>query len=215
MDPELQQKIISRHGHLVSHSDSPSYISSPGTPSLETSGPPSPTSGEVINFAVVVPGIYRSSFPRKGNFEHLHSLGLKTILFGASLQSNELKLIEYRTLVGGEYPSENVEFMDDHGIKHLQIPIPAHKEPSVVIPLESIANALKVMLDPSNHPLLLHCNKGKVCTSKAAITLRVTNSVSSTALDVSWLVTERFMMAGISMLYSQSMYTRSRLRLSL
>lgn len=82
MNPELQQKIITRHGHLVSHSDSPSYVSNPGTPSVENSGPPSPTSGPIVNFAEVSPGLYRSSFPRSGNFEHLQSLGLKTILCG-------------------------------------------------------------------------------------------------------------------------------------
>ncbi len=82
MDPQAQQKIIERHGLLVSRSDSESYVSKPGTPSLENSGPPSPNSGPIINFAEVVPGVYRSSFPRFGNFAHLQSLGLRTILCG-------------------------------------------------------------------------------------------------------------------------------------
>lgn len=50
-----------------------------GCESIE-SGPPSPTTGFPGNFSEVVPGIYRSSFPRPSNFEHLRGLGLKTIL---------------------------------------------------------------------------------------------------------------------------------------
>ena len=53
--------------------------------SVGESEPPSPTSGPPANFDIVAPGIYRSSFPRIGNFEHLRSLGLKTILYGLPL----------------------------------------------------------------------------------------------------------------------------------
>lgn len=68
----------------------------------------------------------------------------------------------YSTLVGEDYPAENVVFMEENGIQHFQIPIPAHKDPSIVIPAESIAKALKIISDRSNYPLLVHCNKGKV-----------------------------------------------------
>lgn len=80
MDAESKQKIIHRHGHLISSSKPPSdsYVQEPG--SKEETGPPTPASGIVINFGHVAPGIYRSSFPQPENFEHLASLGLKTIL---------------------------------------------------------------------------------------------------------------------------------------
>lgn len=82
MDPKSQQKIIRGHGHLISSSSFPNHVSNPtGSPSVEDSGPPSPSSGPIINFAEVSPGIYRSSFPRSGNFEHMKSLGLKSILY--------------------------------------------------------------------------------------------------------------------------------------
>jgi len=48
--------------------------------SVEESEPSSPTAGPPANFAEVAPGIYRSSFPKLGNFEFLDTLGLKTIL---------------------------------------------------------------------------------------------------------------------------------------
>ena len=81
MNPQEQQKIVNGHGHLISSFNPMSRAISKHGSSIEDSGPPSPTEGVVLNFAEVAPGIYRSSFPRAGNFEHLRSLGLKTILY--------------------------------------------------------------------------------------------------------------------------------------
>ena len=55
------------------------YYSAEG--SVEESEPASPTTGPPANFDEVVPGIYRSSFPKMRNFEFLGTLGLKTILY--------------------------------------------------------------------------------------------------------------------------------------
>lgn len=60
------------------------------------------------------------------------------------------------------YPARNVKFMEENRIQYFQISIPAHKDESVVIPPERIAAALRILLDPRNHPILVHCNKGKV-----------------------------------------------------
>lgn len=72
-------------------------------------------------------------------------------------------LMQRRTLVPEDYPGENVEFIKKHGIQHFQIPIPANKDPFVTIPPQDMAAALKLLLDRRNHPILIHCNKGKVC----------------------------------------------------
>ncbi|MCJ1368138.1 hypothetical protein MMC16_007279 [Acarospora aff. strigata] len=121
-------------------------------PTIEDSGmesiesePPSPTTGFPGNFSEVIPGIYRSSFPHPSHFEHLKTLGLKSIL----------------TLVPEPYPLENVEFVTQNGIRHFQIHIPANKDPFVTIPPKDMAAALKILLDKRNHPVLIHCNKGK------------------------------------------------------
>ena len=135
--------------------------------SVEESEPSSPTAGPPANFDEVVPGIYRSSFPRLGNFDFLGNLGLKTILyifkFWAVLHihadwSN-------RTLVDEEYPEENKEFVAANSIRHVQISIPPNKNPSDVIPPHLMAMALELLLDKRYHPLLVHCNKGKVGNS--------------------------------------------------
>ncbi|KAL8737490.1 MAG: hypothetical protein Q9181_001620 [Wetmoreana brouardii] len=231
MDPEARSNIISSHGPLISSAISSVYGKPKGTFSVDDSGPPSPTSGPVINFGQVAPGIYRSSFPMHGNFEHLRSLGLKTILYVSSScplthypstitkgdgirgplgrrlllssfpvagPSNTVTqrctsqllvtlwtvdpLTGCSTLVPQEYPVENVTFMEENGIQHFQIPIPAHKTDSVTIPLQNIANALDVLRDPERLPVLVHCNKGKHRTGCIIACYRMINHWSPAAV---------------------------------
>jgi tyrosine-protein phosphatase SIW14 len=61
-----------------------------------------------------------------------------------------------------EYPPENLAFLESAGIRFFQFPIPGNKEPFVVIPDVSIIGALETILDRRNHPILVHCNAGKV-----------------------------------------------------
>ncbi|CAM9593416.1 unnamed protein product [Scytosiphon promiscuus] len=97
------------------------------------------------NFSMVDAGIYRSSFPMKKHFPFLRKLGLRTIL----------------TLVIEELPPANLDFVQAHGIRLVQIGVEGNKEPFKYIPLEEVQFAVQEMSDPSNHPMLVHCNKGK------------------------------------------------------
>ncbi|TNY24179.1 tyrosine phosphatase family-domain-containing protein [Rhodotorula diobovata] len=97
------------------------------------------------NFAMVSPKLYRSSFPRTRNFPFLRSLGLKSVM----------------VLVQEPYPEENLEFLKREGILFFQFGMPANKEPFVSIPEDKIVAALSTILDVRNHPMLIHCNKGK------------------------------------------------------
>ncbi|RKP09958.1 protein-tyrosine phosphatase, partial [Thamnocephalis sphaerospora] len=97
------------------------------------------------NFALVSPFIYRSSFPKRRNFSFLKRLGLKSIL----------------TLILEEYPEQNQKFMAESGIRLFQFGVAGNKEPFVDIPEDVICAALAVLLDRRNHPILIHCNKGK------------------------------------------------------
>ena len=73
------------------------------------------------------------------------------------------KLTDDSTLVNEENESAEFDnFVDENGINHIRVEVPAHKNPEVVIPIDIITRVLKVMLDKSNYPLLVHCNKGKV-----------------------------------------------------
>ncbi|GAA6008622.1 hypothetical protein JCM11491_003372 [Sporobolomyces phaffii] len=118
------------------------------------------------NFAIVVPGIFRSSFPRRKNFAFLKSLGLKSVL----------------TLIQDEYPQENLDYFEREGIQLFQFPIPGNKEPFVHIPDDKIVAAMAVLLDSRNHPLLIHCNKGKHRTGCLVGVLRRLQTWSLTAI---------------------------------
>ncbi|KAJ9642308.1 tyrosine-protein phosphatase siw14 [Coniosporium tulheliwenetii] len=98
-----------------------------------------PTSPEMV-----AGKIYRSSFPHPENLDFLGTLKLKTIL----------------TLVNTPYPEANVEFVKQRDIQHVTILLPANKEVIRVSQCD-MTRVLNVVLDTSNHPLLIHCNKGK------------------------------------------------------
>lgn len=96
-----------------------------------------------LNFAMVNPGVYRSGFPEPLNFPFLRTLKLQSIL----------------CLCPDPYPTENMEFLQGNGIRLFQIGIDGSKY--VAIPEDVIQEALKVVLDVRNHPLLIHCKRGK------------------------------------------------------
>ncbi len=51
--------------------------------------------------------------------------------------------------------------MQENGIKLLQFGVPGNKEPFVDIPTDVVQKAMTQLLDTRNHPILIHCNKGK------------------------------------------------------
>ncbi|KAI9601544.1 hypothetical protein H4Q26_001368 [Puccinia striiformis f. sp. tritici PST-130] len=108
------------------------------------------------NFATVAPGLFRSSFPKPEHFEFLAKLKLRTIL----------------TLVQEPYPTELVKHYENNGIKLIQFAIPGNK----------IRLALRQVLDVRNHPMLIHCNKGKHRTGCLVGCLRKLQHWSSTAI---------------------------------
>ncbi|KAI8344653.1 putative tyrosine-protein phosphatase At1g05000-like protein [Chlamydoabsidia padenii] len=97
------------------------------------------------NFNMVCQHVYRSSFPKKKHFRFLEKLKLKSVL----------------TLILEDYPEQNMKFLDEQGIQFLQFGIAGNKEPFVQIPEDKISAALAAILDKRNHPILIHCNKGK------------------------------------------------------
>ncbi|OJD29934.1 tyrosine-protein phosphatase siw14 [Diplodia corticola] len=97
------------------------------------------------NFGTVVDGkIFRSAYPKPENYEYLKTLKVKSIL----------------TLVKEECPEPYAKFIAENGIRHYRVHVPANKG-QVCIPPDVMVHALMVVLDRSNYPLLIHCNKGK------------------------------------------------------
>ncbi|KAH8428766.1 tyrosine phosphatase family protein [Aspergillus melleus] len=97
------------------------------------------------NFGEVVKGIYRSAFPHPWNLPSLRPLGLKTIV----------------TLVDEPYTASHTRFLEENGIAHFRIPIQANKDPAVKTPDHVVVGVLEILLNKANHPVLVHCNKGK------------------------------------------------------
>ncbi|GMH26868.1 hypothetical protein Nepgr_028711 [Nepenthes gracilis] len=109
-----------------------------------------------FNFAVVDNGVFRSGFPDTANFSFLRTLGLRTIIY----------------LCPEPYPEQNNEFLKANGIRLFQFGIDMSKEPFVNIPEDMIREALNVVLDVRNHPVLIHCKSGKHRTGCLAGCLR-------------------------------------------
>lgn len=97
------------------------------------------------NFAPVINNIYRSSFPHPNNFTFLRKLKLKSVL----------------CLIPENYPDLYAEFFQEEGIHIFQLGMSGNKEPFVNISNELITEAVKIVLDPKNQPILIHCNRGK------------------------------------------------------
>lgn len=71
-------------------------------------------------------------------------------------------LIKTRTLVKTPHSEELLEHVEEESIEHIRIIVPAHKNPSSIIPIDILLETLKIILNRKNYPLLIHCNKGKV-----------------------------------------------------
>ncbi|KAK3386903.1 tyrosine phosphatase family-domain-containing protein [Podospora didyma] len=102
-----------------------------------------PVDGRPINFGVVVPGVYRSSFPKAEDHAFIEGLNLKTIV----------------SLVQKDSPQGYVSFIRKNGIKHHVFDMKGTKKED--IPIKTMKSILRLVLDRQNHPILIHCNHGK------------------------------------------------------
>ncbi|KAL4921219.1 tyrosine phosphatase family-domain-containing protein [Aspergillus aurantiobrunneus] len=97
------------------------------------------------NFGEIAKGIYRSSFPQPWNLPALKVLELRTVI----------------TLVDEPYSHSHMSFLKENGIKHYRVPVIANKDATVKTPECVVNSILRIMLNKSNHPILIHCNKGR------------------------------------------------------
>lgn len=97
------------------------------------------------NFGLVIKNVYRSSFPQPNNINFLKKLNLKSML----------------CLIPEEYPPAQMEMLKNEKIKLVQLGMSGNKEPFVNISSTLITEAIKIVIDPANHPILIHCNRGK------------------------------------------------------
>ncbi|KAH8821203.1 tyrosine phosphatase family-domain-containing protein [Xylogone sp. PMI_703] len=110
--------------------------------------------GQPANFGPVLPGIYRSSYPQPEHFDFLRTLGLKSII----------------TLVKSDIPEDYKAFIDSLGIKHFIIDMPGTKKEAISD--STMSSIMEIVLNPANHPILMHCNHGKHRTGCATAVIR-------------------------------------------
>ncbi|KAK4795784.1 hypothetical protein SAY86_028110 [Trapa natans] len=98
-----------------------------------------------VNFSFVEEAVYRSGFPHASNFAFIETLNLRSIIY----------------LCPEPYPEDNMKYLQSRNIQLFQFGIEGKTEPSASMPEDTIAEALKVLIDVRNHPVLIHCKRGK------------------------------------------------------
>ncbi|KAG4992618.1 hypothetical protein JHK87_026075 [Glycine soja] len=115
------------------------------------------------NFSMVEDCIFRSGLPNPSNFPFLQTLNLRSIIY----------------LCPEPYPEENLDFLRSQNIRLFQFGIEGKTifvemlirsrfralgpvwDISMPILKDSIMDALEVLIDVRNHPVLIHCKRGK------------------------------------------------------
>jgi tyrosine-protein phosphatase SIW14 len=108
-------------------------------------GPLNETLVPPLNFALVAPGVYRSGYPNKRNIPFLTRLGLKTIVY----------------LCPEEISPETQDLIKRLNIQYHHLSMQGNKEPFTQMDQQTILKAIEIILNTDNHPVLVHCNKGK------------------------------------------------------
>lgn len=98
-----------------------------------------------ISFARVTRGVYRSGFPTWHNLAFLHRLRLATMI----------------KLEDVDYTPDTLEWIAERGITVTECAIAANQEPFVIADPEEICKALRVLLDQTRHPVLIHSLVGQ------------------------------------------------------
>lgn len=117
-----------------------------------------------VNFAMVIPGLYRSGYPQALDFPFMQSLRLKTIV----------------TLVTKEFPDGYQEFIHANRITHKVFDMAGTKKEAISV--TTMSSIFAVVSNPENHPLLVHCNHGKHRTGCVIGVIRKYNKWDTTRI---------------------------------
>lgn len=122
---------------------------------------PPPNFGAVTDHKV-----FRSAFPQDRNLDFLDALGVKTLLCFVDTD-----------------PSDGYSnFVRAKGVSRLRIDISPNKEGKVKTTVDSICEALLVVLDATNYPLYIHCNQGRHRTGCVIACMRKAQGWPMTAI---------------------------------
>ena len=117
----------------------------------------------VKNFGCVNENFYRGAQPEKGDYEDLAAMGVKMIIdLQREGDSGEQKMVEAA------------------GMKFARIPMSDKESPAP----EQVAQFLKLVNDPANQPVFIHCKGGRHRTGAMTAVYRMTHD--QWAADRAW-----------------------------
>lgn len=121
-----------------------------------------------LNFSLVEDGIYRSGFPMPINYPFLAQLKLKTIIYLGDLEKpvkDDKKTKKKKDKHGtAEIFEHYTQWIESTDVKFYHLEMHLSQEPFVLTQTEThaaLVQALHLMLDRQNFPMLIHSNKGK------------------------------------------------------
>ncbi|KAI9176169.1 tyrosine-protein phosphatase required for protection against superoxide stress (By similarity) [Blastocladiella emersonii ATCC 22665] len=109
-----------------------------------------------LNFGMIEDDLYRSGQPNELNFPFLEKLGLKTIVWLAPEEPNQRFL----------------NFIDDQEIQLEHLSVATAVNAWDPVSEEIVLEALEVVLNPRNYPLIIMCNLGRHRTGTVVGCLR-------------------------------------------
>ena len=95
-------------------------------------------------FGIVERHVYRSGYPTPDTFSFIRNLKLKMAI---NLLNN--------------LPPAYKEFLDAEGIEYKHMALKGNKEHCEEMDRKQVAQAIQLIMDRRNHPLLIHCRSGK------------------------------------------------------
>ncbi|KAL4889032.1 tyrosine phosphatase family-domain-containing protein [Aspergillus ambiguus] len=113
---------------------------------LIKSQPVGPEFNPPPNFGEVVKGVYRSGYPSDWHLPSLKKLNLRSVL----------TLVEESSAI-----PNYTHILKDNGINHFRIKVHPNKDPAIKTSQQTMNDILEILLNKANHPILVHCNKGK------------------------------------------------------
>jgi protein tyrosine/serine phosphatase len=116
---------------------------------------------KIQNFGQIDANYYRGSQPRIDDLTNLAKLGVRTVI----------------DLTNGDGDSNEKLNVEKAGMKYCQIPMTTHKEPTT----EKIAEFLRIVNDPAQQPVYVHCVGGRHRTGVMTAIYRMTQSKWSAA----------------------------------
>lgn len=134
-----------------------------------------------LNFSLVEDGIYRSGFPMPINYQYLEQLKLKTIIYLGDLGAEKVKRKDKEEKRVKKDKEEKKPKKDKHGTSEIfenykawiattdiefhHLVMHSSQEPFIVNTQQeaegALVEALQLMLNKRNFPMLIHSNKGK------------------------------------------------------